>query len=163
MPDGLRFYWDTCVFLSYINGDVNRLPDIRALLESANKRAIEIVTSVFTIAEVAFASSEKQAGALDPEIEQRIAELWAPASPVGMVEFYPLIANRARNLIREGLTRGWSVKPPDAIHLATAQAVGASILHTYNLKDFAKWAPVVGYTIEEPKAAQPTLPNMGQA
>jgi predicted nucleic acid-binding protein len=158
MPEG-PLYWDADVFLSFINGDAARLPDIRQLLEAAGKGEIEILTSVFTIAEVAFAASEKQSGAVDAETEARIDKLWAPASPVGLVEFHVLIANRARNLIREGVSRGWSLKPPDAIHLSTAQTVRASALHTYNLGDFAKWAAVIGCPVEEPKAAQQALPT----
>jgi len=38
------------------------------------------------------------------------------------VEFYELIADRARGLMRQAITQGWgSLQPADAIHLATAQ------------------------------------------
>jgi len=58
--------------------------------------------------------------ALAPEIETRIGDLWAPGWPIRTVELYPLVASRARNLIREGVPRGWTgLKANDAI-LATA-------------------------------------------
>ena len=74
-----------------------------------------------------------------------------------MVEYHPGVAQRSRNLIREGLTRGWSLKAGDAIHLATAASVDAAKLHTYNLSDFGRWAPVLGMTIENPVSANPQM------
>ena len=62
-PEPTRNYWDSCAFLSYINGVSDRLPTLDALLEESadpdNER--EIVTSTFTIAEVAFVLHEKGA------------------------------------------------------------------------------------------------------
>jgi hypothetical protein len=30
-------------------------------------------------------------------------------------------------------------------------------LHTYNLSDFARWAPVLGMTVENPVSANPQM------
>ena len=47
MPD--QHYWDSCVFLSYINRYANLLPVLEALFEEARAGAFEIVTSTISI------------------------------------------------------------------------------------------------------------------
>jgi predicted nucleic acid-binding protein len=116
-----RFYWDANVFLSYVNQLPGRTPDLDALLEQARSRRIEIISSTLTIVEVAFAAEEQLGGPLSPEIEDGIDSLWRAPSPAKLVEFSTIIARRARELIRLTRERGWSLKPADAIHLATAQ------------------------------------------
>ncbi len=51
---GTVVYWDSCVFLSYIEGHAERLPMLDAMLAEANAGRIEIRTSVVTLTEVAF-------------------------------------------------------------------------------------------------------------
>jgi len=127
-----RVYWDSCVFLSYFNGDIDRLPHIEALLKSASAdNAIEIVTSTISITEVAFAQVE-QTGKTDPAIEAAMDKLWADRSAVMLVDCHELIARQARNLMRVALQHSWKLKPPDAIHLATAARMGVTEFHTYD-------------------------------
>lgn len=59
--------------------------------------------------------------------------------------------------MREGLSRGWKLRTNDAIHLASAQWVGATELQTYDVKDFEKFSQLVGMAIKEPNAIQPKL------
>lgn len=67
MPEAdSRFYWDSNVLLTYINGDQDRLPIIDALMSQVDKGDIEILTSVITIAEVAWGATERAQAALDP-------------------------------------------------------------------------------------------------
>ena len=49
----------------------------------------------------------------------------------------------------------WSLKPMDAIHLATAQHLSVDAFHTYDGK-LEKYQPGLGLKIEEPYA--PVLP-----
>jgi predicted nucleic acid-binding protein len=74
------------------------------------------------------------------------------------VEFYPLVAHEARALIRQALPKGWSIKPADAIHLATARRVGATAFHTCD-EGLTKFKKLVGFPIEPPLAEQPELPT----
>lgn len=157
MPDRVRLYWDACVFLSYINEMPDRLPDIEALLEQAQRGEIQIVTSVVSVAEVAFAASEQQARALDEKQEDRIARLWALGSPIQLVDVHLLIAEKARALQRAGVPQGWTgLRSPDAIHLATAQHEEVAEVNTYD-PGWYKYASVIGRPIKRPVAVQPQL------
>ena len=95
---------------------------------------------------------------MDETTENRIKKLWLPPSPIKLVEYHMLIAERARELLRERITRGWGrLKPSDAIHLASAESVGATHLHTYNTSDFSQWGPVIGVQVEEPVSTTPQM------
>jgi predicted nucleic acid-binding protein len=157
MPELSFVSWDANVFLSYINGDAARLPDIDALLTQSGTD-FQIVTSALSVVEVAFAKIEQDGRALDDETEQRIDALWEPPSPVQLVEFYPLLANEARALIRQAIPRGWSLKPLDAMHLATARRMAVTAFHTYD--DLSRYTELVGIPIGPPRATQPRLPEV---
>lgn len=158
MPDGLqRIYWDANPFLSYINGDPDRLPVLDALLDSASKgEDIEIVTSTISIAEVAFGRVEQTRQALDPAVERALDELWSDRSAIKLVDFDQLIARDARALMRTAITQGRRLQPADATHLASARSVGATEFHTYD-QGLYKYASDVGFTIRAPFTAKPRL------
>jgi predicted nucleic acid-binding protein len=150
-------YWDADVFLAFVNGEDGRVNDIRGLLAEADEKRVRIVTSVLTVTEVAFATSEKLAGSLDDDIAGRIRGLWLPPSPISLVELHFGVATRSRDLIRIAVEREWSLKPADSIHLATAESLNVTKLHTYNLADFQRWAEVLGFTVEHPVSANPGM------
>ncbi len=164
MAEPERIYWDACVFLSYINGVPDRLPTIDELLNKARAGEFELVTSSLSHAEVAFADIEKTQGQLDPEIEAKIDDLWKPGGPVKTVEFYDLIGIEARDLMRQGIAQGWgSLKPNDAMHLATAKRLQVARMHTYDDR-LLKWDGHTAFAIEEPVVAQmPLSPEPGAA
>jgi predicted nucleic acid-binding protein len=165
MPEELpRIYCDADVFLSYINGIAERLPNIEALLEKSGTD-LQIITSSISVVEVAFGKAEQDGKALDAEIEARINALWSPESPVRLVEFYPMIAEGAKTLLRESIARGWKLKPMDAIHLSTARQERVTDFHTYD--DLAKYSapgpsgepPILNFRIGPPEVRQPKLPG----
>src|SRR5213596_2857827 len=96
-PEPQRNYWDSCVFLSYINGVEDRLPTIEALLAESSdpEHEREIVTSSFTIVEVAFALHEKAEEVLDSETENNIDALWSDRQAVKLIDFHEGIAREA--------------------------------------------------------------------
>ena len=155
MPD--TFYWDSCVFLAAVNGEPERLQHIEAMMDAASKGEIVILTSTLSKVEVAFGASEQQRQELDPRVEDRIDELWSTGSPVKLVEFHELLADDARRLIRFAITKGWSLRSADAVHLATAMRHRADSYHTYDEK-LPKYSGEIGITIEEPTAPAPYLP-----
>lgn len=153
-------YWDACVFLEYVNGVPEHLAHIDVFLEqSLNGKQIQIVTSTVSITEVAFAQSEQDGQVLDEAVEDRISQLWAPHSPVKLIEFHALIAEYAKNLMRHAITQqpqSWKLKPLDAIHLATAKIHGAQEFHTYDPK-LKKYETYLGIPIGPPISATPRL------
>ncbi len=157
------FYWDANIFLSYINQVPERTPDLDALFEEARDGAIEIMSSTLSIVEVAFAAEEQLGGPLSEEIEDGIESLWHVPSPVKLVEFSTLIARRARRLIRRAREQGWSLKPADAIHLATAEQMAVDEFHTYEKIKLDKFGPICGFSVREPLAQQPQLPTQGES
>jgi len=163
MREGERGYVDTDVFLSYLDGHPTRVDVIQALLDQALEDRYELYTSVATIAEVAFAATEKTGQALDPEIEEAMGELWSPASPITVVELFPEIAIQARKLVRDGMVTNRRIKPFDAIHLATAVHLKVDALITYNLADFDRWEEDLAIRVEHPSVQQPPLQAEGLA
>jgi predicted nucleic acid-binding protein len=135
MPEAVhRIYWDSCVFLSYLNGDSERLPNIDGVLQevehSSGKK--KIVTSTISRVEVSFAVTEREQHSPDPAVESAIDQMWSDVSVIECIELHDEIALLARDLIRASLTSQKTLKPLDAIHLASARWIGANALHTYD-------------------------------
>ena len=160
-----RIYWDSCVWLSYINGYPARLPVLETLLADSRSQLadIELVTSTIAQTEVAFALTEKESHTLDSEVEAKIDALWTDRRTITLVEYHTAIAREARDLIRLGIEYDWQLKPLDAIHLATARWLRVYEFHTYD-KKLPRYSDQVGFPIKEPyvatgtaAAAQPEL------
>jgi predicted nucleic acid-binding protein len=150
-------YWDADVLTSYVEDHPDRAPIIDLLLADARSSMIELVTSVISIAEVAYAGSVRLDGSVSPEIDRKIDGLWLPGSPVRVVEVYPFIASRARTLIRESVGRGWTgLRAHDAVHLATAQHLKVDEVHTYEPK-WVKYSELIGIPISEPRTGDPRI------
>ena len=154
-------YWDANAFLSYINEIPERMPVLEALLGSSTGGGIQIYTSALSQVEVAFAASEQQQKALDAAAERKINRLWDDPRAVVLVEYHDGIGRDARSLIRDAITYGWSLKPLDAIHLATARWLSrlgylVSEFHTYDRR-LRRYGSIVGFTVREPYTAEPRL------
>jgi len=116
-----------------------------------------VITSTVSLVEVAFSVMEKVGGVLDKATEEKIDQLWSDRDAITMVEVSELVNRRARDLIRNGMSNGWRLRPMDAIHLASAESVAAEVLFTYNQSDFKKYEAITGLKIEEPYLVQGTL------
>jgi predicted nucleic acid-binding protein len=158
MPDDLpKFYWDSCVFISYINAMAERLPHIDWFLDNSGK-VHQIVTSTLSVAEVAFAEIEKRGAALSDDVVNRIDALWlSDDSPVRLAEPHLDIMLDARDLARRARAAGWSVRGADAIHMATAKRLGAAEIHTYST-DWPRNQELLGIPIHPPICPTPMLP-----
>lgn len=158
MPEPRYIYWDANVFLSYLNDDPERVPVLEAILEAIeSSKTDRIVTSVLSKVEVAWIAHEKLNRVLDREEEARIDEMWNNPDIVELVDFSDEIALKARKFMREGMGMGWKLRTNDAIHLASAQWVGAIELQTYDLDDLQKYSQLAGLTVCNPHAIQPKL------
>ena len=162
MPESRRLvYWDSCVFLSYVNGYPDRMPILDMLLDESAGGVIKLFTSTLAHVEAAFSASEQQQEALDPQVEQRIDSLWADPEVVVSVEYHDGIGRVAWSLMRGAVEAGWSLRPLDAIHLATAQwlcDVGQQVeeFHTYDSR-LLKYASMVAFPIFKPRTVQPRM------
>jgi predicted nucleic acid-binding protein len=127
-----HYYWDACVFLSAINANPDRLPIIESILDDCDRGKVEIYTSILSIAEVAYAYTEKDCKKLDEETEKKIDKFWLPPSPIKLVEIGEPVLWDAKALMRAAIVKGRSLKPADAIHLATANRLPVDTIHTYD-------------------------------
>ncbi len=159
MPGTKRIYWDANVIISYIEGRPDRASVLEALLHQSSQDTIEIITSTLTIAEVAFAESERAKGSLDPGIAEKIDTFWNDPKAVRLAEVHPVIARDARDLIRSGIPKGWSgLKPADAIHLATASSYNCAEFHTYEGSKLQRYSQQLQMSIGEPTTGQLMFP-----
>ena len=147
--------------MSYIDAVPGRIEVLDSLLEDCAKGLVALYTSDISRVEVAFAASEKAQRVLDPEIERQIDGLWSDSQIFTMVEFHSDIAGEARALMRHAMTNGWSLKPLDAMHLATGvwlPKAGITIdeFHTYD-RSLDKYGAIVGFKIAEPTVINPML------
>jgi hypothetical protein len=109
MPGSRKnIYWDSYVFISYVNAIPARLSVLEVLLEdSANDDgSIRLYTSTLAHTEVAFGISEQQNRQLDPAVERRIDDLWLDTGAVTSVELQREIAILARGLTRQAVAKG---------------------------------------------------------
>lgn len=149
-----RSYWDACMFLYYINSDPERIATLDALVQEARSKDYpSIITSSFSIVEVARGQEEQDAATLNPQTLARIDSLWADSSLLTLVDLYPAIAYEARRLQRAALTQGTKLKGPDSVHLATARIIQAEEFLTYDDKLY-RYTSLIGLPIREPKPGQ---------
>ncbi len=134
-----------------------------ALLDASGRELedVQLYTSALSKVEVAFSTSEQVQRVLDAKTEELIENLWHDPGAVITVEFHDGIADIAKGLMRVAITRGWVLKPLDAIHLATAKwlsdlGLGVEEFHTYDGRLF-RWSTIVGFKILEPYTSQPKL------
>ena len=129
-PD--RVYWDACTWIAYINeeretpksnGTVeNRYAMCRSVLEQAQNGEVEIATSAFTLAEVCKSEKAKNEnlgklqGFLDHEF-------------ILVVQLDKNIGVKAQQIQLSGLS---GIKPPDAVHLASAQLANVTEFHSFD-------------------------------
>lgn len=125
-------YWDSCVFLSFLENTPGRAATIELLFDEVRRapRERRIITSTLSIAEVSYLSNADA----DPSDESRIDTLWGNTTVVGLVEMHEGIARRARALIRQARALGLTLRGADAVHLATSAQMAANAFFTYDHK-----------------------------
>ncbi len=119
-------YWDSCLFLDYFNRSPRGTEIVAPLIADARRRQLVIYTSTLAVTEVAYAAHERERQRLDPQVEDALDHLFRDHTLVLLVDCDLSIALAARDLMRRALLGSRRLKPPDAIHLASAVAIGAT-------------------------------------
>lgn len=159
MPGERLVYWDACVFVALLNKDPDRCQTLVTMLEQFEEDdSARVVTSTITKVEAAFTAAERANQVLDDSVLAEMDHLWEGSPTIYLVEFHDEIATMARELIRYAITQKWSLKPYDAIHLATAQWYQVHEFDTYD-EPLDKYAPLVGFPIHRPQVLQDKLSN----
>jgi predicted nucleic acid-binding protein len=136
-----------------------RIATLDALVEEARQKEILLVTSMISVAEVAFAENERPPGALDPAKLALLDAMWDDREIIQLVEFHRAIAEAAREIMREGVHAGRTgIRSNDAIHLATAKDQGVEAFHTNDAR-LLEWNNVY-FPVKPPIALRPMLPGM---
>lgn len=135
-PD--RVYWDACTWIAYINeerktpksdGTVeNRYAMCRSVLEQAQNGQLVIVTSAFTLAEVCKSEKAKNenSGKLQSFLDHEF---------ILVVQLDKNVGIKAQQIQLSGLS---VIKPPDAVHLASAQLANVTEFHSFDGKLLSK-------------------------
>ena len=122
MPASRRL-WDSSVVIGYLAGDQRIYPACPQIIRQAELRETEILVSQMAIVETAYLEgvSDRDSALLIKEFFSR--EYIVPVSVDGPV------SSLAQDLVRK-YRSGPRIKPPDAIHLATAILWRIPVLET---------------------------------
>lgn len=155
-PNARRVYWDSSVFIAYINDEKDRASTIEAILEENNQGTTEIFTSQMSIVEVMYVKTEERK-LPNAETEAKIEAVLRAAR---LIDVHELISRHARRIMLEPLTtdadpNGWRVKAKDAVHLATAKflvdVAGLGEVHCYDGR-WDRYSAQIGCKIGRPRA-----------
>jgi len=122
-PDNNYNYWDSCVFIDGLRQTPGRFPQIAQLDATAKSGDIYIFCSTLAIAEVVKMNSY---GPLRTAEEQNIAAYFRHKF-IKLIQVDRTIARSAAEIVRQH-----ELKPPDAIHVATAIRTRGCVLYTYD-------------------------------
>lgn len=124
-----KLYWDACVWIALIGGEVGRADQCESIVAMARARDFQIWTSSLTLVEVyKHRMAPPVSGALRADKDQEF-EAFMLQDFVDEVQVDHEIALRARRLLRENFQLK---KPKDAIHLATALVNNLDEFHTFD-------------------------------
>ena len=161
MPnDPFLTYWDANLFLDYVSKTPRRIEVIDALIAESRSGETQIVTSILSISEAAYSDAEKQGWQADPRVAEALDEMFGDYSLLTLVEYDQRIAIRARSLMRRALSLKRRLKPADAIHLASAEHVGAGIVYSFDAKLERRSQELESVPVREPRTTQPRLPGI---
>jgi predicted nucleic acid-binding protein len=161
MANKPQIYWDSNAFLSLLDGIPSRASALSDLIIEIRQQKGFILTSSESIVEVANVAEEKLHGRLDPDVEAKIDRMWNNHELIKMIDNGPHIAPIARRIIRDAIPNGWSLKPKDAVHLASCYWYNKFVyrvdeFHTYDDR-LCKFEVMIGVHICEPHVQQMRL------
>ncbi len=141
-----KIYWDSDCFLGHFYAEAGKAEKCDGVLQRAERGEVLIVTSALTLAEVLWMRG-------GPRLSKDKAELVQKFFRRSYIRVY----NVSRKTSESAQILVWdnSIKPKDAIHVATAIHLGADALETFD-KSLIRKSGTVGkplLLIREPEAA----------
>ncbi len=118
-------YWDSCVFIDGHQKTAGRIEHIDRYVARARSNDVRIVTSCMAVAEVA---KIDKANPLSEEHRRQIAQFF-DNDFVSIVPVDRPVSKMAAELVRK-----FGLKPPDAIHVASALRTQCLRMYTYDDK-----------------------------
>ena len=118
-----RIYWDSCVVISCIEQTPNRYPALKTIIRDAQAGSLVLVVSTLVIAEVVKLN-------VSTESEQKQAKLIQDFFENDYIELRTI--DRLTAELAAKISREYGLKPPDAIHTATAIRHECKCLQTYD-------------------------------
>ena len=122
--DSNYVYWDSCIFIDGLRQTIDRFAQIGAIESDAKAGKLYIFASSLAIAEVV---KLREYGDLSDEQSHKIS-VYFHHKFIRIIPVDRVIARTAAEVARE-LS---SIKPPDAIHNATAIRCRCSVMYTYD-------------------------------
>ena len=119
-------YWDSCVFISCLQRDPKRCGTLGMIVDEAKSGKIVLVASTMAVAETLKLSDDKT---LRKE-ELKTIQAFFDNEFIEIIDVTKEIAGIAASIAREH-----DLKPPDAIHVATAIHCRCKCLQTYDGED----------------------------
>jgi predicted nucleic acid-binding protein len=128
--DNPLYYWDTCLFLAWINDEQRKsgeMDGVREVIERHKRREVRLMTSVLTFVEAL--ESKLPVG-----MENLFTGLLKRVERIGMDSKCASLAHDLRNYYatKAHESAGKMLSTPDAIHLATAILYRADEFHTFD-------------------------------
>lgn len=157
MADVRRVYWDTSLFICFLNRyELERRRICEDILRHAQAGAILIHTSVWSIAETVRPKAASLPGAkrLTPR-EIALIEGMFRWSWIRKIDVDQRVAFKAVELSRD-----FGLSPSDAIHAATAILWKLDALQRWD-RDFSRIGQLIAVEDPSPLSRQPTLPEEG--
>ncbi len=146
-------YWDSVVFLAYFLEEPGRVDSCAAILEEAEKGKILIVTSALTLAEVLALRGQPRISP-DANLKRKVTDFFKNEY-ISVQNVTRQVAELARDLVWDH-----GIMPKDAIHVASALAVEAPILETYDRPLIGKSGLVGNPALIIREPPQPTAPKL---
>ena len=118
-----KIYWDSDCFLGYFQDEEGKVENCDGVLQRADRGDVIIVTSALTIAEVLWIRGA-------PRITKDKAEIVQKFFRRSYIRVYNVTRKTAESA--QVLVWDHSIKPKDAIHVATAIYLTVDVLETFD-------------------------------
>lgn len=147
-------YLDAGIFSGFLNGQAEPdvFPECDNIIRAAEDGLIRAVTSVMTMGEVVYIKPAPGKDPLPPQVQEEIISQLLDSSWLLRAAFEPDMAEINRYLLRQYGGQGKrSLKPMDAIHLATALRLQASFFDTLDNTLISRLPSTISYPPRYPK------------